>query len=167
MSKGESDFRRELAEMLEQPPEERMTWFYLSFEGDEGFLGGCVVQADTLEAALSRSWELGINLGGEVMSMGPLKDAFVRGVMGPWGSREAPERGALARVGQLYPSSPWQLPLQTFRGFRASRLKLLSQARNTFRSDSLFCTTLYSQTCSECVCGSLSNASRVSSGLFS
>lgn len=44
-----------------------MKLWYLSFVGDKGFLGGCVVKATTIEEAIRRSWRLKINPGGEVM----------------------------------------------------------------------------------------------------
>jgi hypothetical protein len=43
----------------------RTRWFYLSFVGDEGFRGGCVVQAANNIDAVTVATELGINPGGD------------------------------------------------------------------------------------------------------
>lgn len=43
--------------------------WYLSFASEEGFLGGCVVEAYGINTAITKAHELGINPGGEVMSM--------------------------------------------------------------------------------------------------
>lgn len=54
-----------------------MSWFYLSFASDEGFLGGCYVAGDDLIDAVRNSWTLGINPGGEVRAAGPIPQADV------------------------------------------------------------------------------------------
>lgn len=48
-----------------------MTWFYMSFvhpdrSAGDRFVGGCYVQGESMPDALTRSWKLGINPGGEV-----------------------------------------------------------------------------------------------------
>jgi hypothetical protein len=49
-----------------------MTFFWLSFcdpkKPDDGFLGACVVEADSFPAAVKKAWRLGINPGGEVLA---------------------------------------------------------------------------------------------------
>jgi hypothetical protein len=51
-----------------------VTYFWLSFVDDtrpkgEQFLGGCAVEADSVEQAIRRAWALGINPGGEVAAV--------------------------------------------------------------------------------------------------
>lgn len=43
-----------------------MKYFYLSFAGEEGFRGGCVVEADDFLSAISEAHRLGINPHGQV-----------------------------------------------------------------------------------------------------
>ena len=48
-----------------------MTYYWLSFKDPDKpqgqqFLGACAVEADSLEVAIMRAWQLGINPGGEV-----------------------------------------------------------------------------------------------------
>lgn len=52
-------------------PEQPTRWWWLSFvDGDrpkgEQFLGACMVQGRGITTAISRSWDLGCNPGGEV-----------------------------------------------------------------------------------------------------
>lgn len=42
-----------------------MSFFYISFAGDEGFRGATVVAERNVERALRKTWRLGINPGGE------------------------------------------------------------------------------------------------------
>jgi hypothetical protein len=42
-------------------------WFYLSFAGKSGFLGGVIVEAHGVVTATRRASDLNINPGGEVM----------------------------------------------------------------------------------------------------
>jgi hypothetical protein len=42
-------------------------WFYLSFAGEEGFRGGCIVAGKGEISALQRSHKLRINPGGQVL----------------------------------------------------------------------------------------------------
>jgi hypothetical protein len=44
-------------------------WWYLSFAGEEGFRGACIVQAQDALAAVAVSHHLGINPHGEVMML--------------------------------------------------------------------------------------------------
>jgi hypothetical protein len=44
-----------------------MSWYYLSFAGDEGFRGCCIVEAGSIEDAHVESVVRKINPGGEVM----------------------------------------------------------------------------------------------------
>ncbi len=44
-----------------------MKWYYLSFAGDEGFRGACVVQADDFISAVQETHRRKINPGGQVM----------------------------------------------------------------------------------------------------
>ena len=46
---------------------------YLSFAGDEGFRGACMVHGANIDEAILRASELGINPGGEVVSC-PIDD---------------------------------------------------------------------------------------------
>jgi hypothetical protein len=54
-----------------------MSWFYLSFASDEGFLGGCYVPGEDVMEAVKRAWLVGCNPGGEVQGAGPMPDAVV------------------------------------------------------------------------------------------
>jgi hypothetical protein len=45
-----------------------MTLWYLSFSGDDGWLGACVVEADSLPAAIAWTHEQAINPGGDVLA---------------------------------------------------------------------------------------------------
>lgn len=54
-----------------------MSWFYLSFASEDGFLGACYVAGDDLMGAVRNSWTLGINPGGEVAAAGPIPQAAV------------------------------------------------------------------------------------------
>jgi len=49
-------------------------WFYLSFADADHFLGGAYVRGGSLVEAVTRSHVLGINPGGEVMSIGPIPE---------------------------------------------------------------------------------------------
>lgn len=42
-------------------------WWWLSFAGDDGWLGGCVVEGANVMAACERAWEIGCNPGGDVL----------------------------------------------------------------------------------------------------
>jgi hypothetical protein len=44
-----------------------MTWFYLSFAGDDGWRGGAFVDGDTILEAVTMAGLLGINPGGEAL----------------------------------------------------------------------------------------------------
>lgn len=44
-----------------------MRWWYLSFATDDGFRGGCFLEAQGEGLAILRSHELGINPGGQVL----------------------------------------------------------------------------------------------------
>ncbi len=41
--------------------------FWMSFANEMGFLGACLVRAYNVDLAVRRTWELGINPGGEIM----------------------------------------------------------------------------------------------------
>jgi hypothetical protein len=43
-----------------------MDWWWLSFSGEPGFLGVCIVQGNDIGEAVIRAHVLGINPGGEV-----------------------------------------------------------------------------------------------------
>lgn len=55
------------------------TYFYLSFCGDEGFLGACTVEGQDIASAIIEAHRLKINPGGEVLGVGPLSAEDVRG----------------------------------------------------------------------------------------
>lgn len=46
-----------------------MTFFYISFAGEEGFRGATVVAERDVTRALRKTWRLGINPGGEAAIM--------------------------------------------------------------------------------------------------
>jgi hypothetical protein len=46
--------------------------YWLSFAGESGWLGGCMVEADGPISAAREAHRLGINPGGEVAMMGPV-----------------------------------------------------------------------------------------------
>lgn len=48
-----------------ESPEKLM---YLSFAGDEGFLGAVIVSANGIATASVKCWQMGCNPGGEVMA---------------------------------------------------------------------------------------------------
>lgn len=83
-----------------------MPWFYFSFadatlpEGEQ-FLGGCYVEADTLEMAVTRSHVLGINPGGKIKTVGPLPAELVEGHVLP------EDRHRLLTRAELGESSVW------------------------------------------------------------
>lgn len=47
-----------------------LTWWSLSFADDTGFLGGALIDAPSMPAAIARAWELGCNPGGQVLAAG-------------------------------------------------------------------------------------------------
>lgn len=47
-------------------------WYYLSFAGDDGFLGGAYVQGESSKDAYFNATTSGVNPGGEVQILGPL-----------------------------------------------------------------------------------------------
>ena len=49
-----------------------MTWWYLSFADDDGFLGGVYVEAESFLEAVTQADVHGANPGGEVLGAGPL-----------------------------------------------------------------------------------------------
>ena len=56
-------------------------WWYLSFADDSGFLGGCIVNALGPTDAVLQAHKMGINPGGEVLSIlipdgAPLEDGW-------------------------------------------------------------------------------------------
>ena len=67
-------------------------WFWLSFADDDGFRGGCYVQADgsphalfplnkdPFVLAIGKAHELGINPGGQVSGFGPLPEDRLPGI---------------------------------------------------------------------------------------
>jgi len=62
--------------------EKTIGWYYLSFcdterPKGEQFLGGCYVPGSDLEAAITNSWEMKINPGGEVAVIGPIPEEIV------------------------------------------------------------------------------------------
>lgn len=46
-----------------------MKLWYLSFVKDDGWAGGCYVEADNIIDAAARAWRLDCNPGGEVMGL--------------------------------------------------------------------------------------------------
>lgn len=55
-------------EKIEKPA----PWWYLSFVGENGWLGACFVRASSSEAAVKRAHAVGANPGGQVSALGPL-----------------------------------------------------------------------------------------------
>ena len=51
-----------------KPPAE-MGWWYLSFVGDDGWLGACCVEADSIQDAAHIAHKAGCNPGGEVLGL--------------------------------------------------------------------------------------------------
>lgn len=56
-----------------------LRYFWVSFSGDEGFRGACIVAADCFDSALRYTHRIGINPGGAVQSM-ELEDANAQNV---------------------------------------------------------------------------------------
>ncbi|MBU8839060.1 hypothetical protein [Mycolicibacterium goodii] len=48
-------------------------WWYLSFAGEDGWLGGCFVSATGIADAVTKAHEAQCNPGGEVAGWGPLE----------------------------------------------------------------------------------------------
>lgn len=48
-------------------------WWYLSFAGEDGWLGGCFVRATGIADAVTKAHEAQCNPGGEVACWGPLE----------------------------------------------------------------------------------------------
>ncbi len=46
--------------------------WYFSFADNDGFRGACQVTASSLDDAITKTWKLGINPGGEILSLGPM-----------------------------------------------------------------------------------------------
>lgn len=65
----DKEFAKRTEEVFAQESLEPMRWFYLSFAGDEGFRGACIIEARGILGAVSRCNVLGINPGGEVMAI--------------------------------------------------------------------------------------------------
>lgn len=56
-----------------------MTYWWMSFcdhdlPSGEKFLGALIVKADTVEEMVNRSWELGLNPGGEILFFAIIKE---------------------------------------------------------------------------------------------
>lgn len=47
-----------------------MSWWWMSFVGEQGFLGVCIVEAETMEAAVASSHMIGCNPGGDIHVLG-------------------------------------------------------------------------------------------------
>lgn len=47
-----------------------LTWWQLSFTGDDGWLGGLLIEAPSLASAVMRSHAIGCNPGGEILAIG-------------------------------------------------------------------------------------------------
>lgn len=68
--------RERIAEMYAEGGTD-LSWWYLSFVGEDGFRGAVYLEAWHLADAITRSHELGLNPGGEVMTVGPLDEAHM------------------------------------------------------------------------------------------
>lgn len=55
-------------EIFEAEADQERQLYWLSFAGEEGFLGCCVVEANGMLSAVRLASELGINPGGQVVS---------------------------------------------------------------------------------------------------
>jgi hypothetical protein len=69
MTLTDDEFTKRTAEVLAQESLEPTQWFYLSFAGEEGFRGACIVEANGILSAVLHCNILGINPGGEVMAI--------------------------------------------------------------------------------------------------
>jgi hypothetical protein len=70
------------AELGLYPPAADDPLWWLSFADPEKpqgqqFLGGLITQARTFPAALTRSWAIGVNPGGEVAYRGPIPASYI------------------------------------------------------------------------------------------
>lgn len=83
-----------------------MTWFYLSFANEEGFLGGAYVPGADVMAACKRAWEAGCNPGGEVQGAGPIPDEVVEERV-PAPARE--RLLSLSELEELHAMAPWRM----------------------------------------------------------
>jgi hypothetical protein len=81
-----------------------MSWFYLSFASDEGFLGGCYVVGDNLMDAVKRAWTVGCNPGGQARAAGPIPDEAMDAHV-PAGSREV--LLSYSELEALHDMAPW------------------------------------------------------------
>lgn len=81
-----------------------MSWFYLSFASEEGFLGGAYLPGAGLMDAVKRAWEVGCNPGGQIKAAGPIPDEVV-GEHVPPGARE--RLLSYSELEALHGVAPW------------------------------------------------------------
>lgn len=60
---GSPEWRAHVAKMLQEESRQPLRWWYVSFVGEAGFIGGAMVQARGPTLALRRTHELRINPG--------------------------------------------------------------------------------------------------------
>ena len=75
---GSIEWQERLASLRADELTKPLEWWYLSFAGDEGFLGGAYVQARGILTAVREASRLGINPGGEVKAGPMLQVEFER-----------------------------------------------------------------------------------------
>jgi hypothetical protein len=102
------EFAQRAAELLEQESTEPEGWWWLSFAGEEGFRGACLVWARGFLGAVMETKLRGLNPGGEVQGVGPLH-AAMDATFAEWTNRllTRAECEEFDRVmEELYPNGP-------------------------------------------------------------
>jgi hypothetical protein len=79
--------------------EDQLTYWWLSFAGDEGNRGCCIVQASDFLTAVVRTHQLGINPGGEVQGISTPDCPEVQAEIARWGLDRLVTREEMAAVG--------------------------------------------------------------------
>ena|ERR1700688_3762477 len=67
---GSAEWKARLQSLLAEEFREPLSWWYLSFAEPGRFLGAVIVQAHGPTSAIQNAHSLGINPGGQVMSLG-------------------------------------------------------------------------------------------------
>ncbi len=75
--------------------------FWLSFAGDEGHLGCCIVEAGNFLGAVREAHRLGCNPGGEVRGAELLDEPAVRAAIDRWGMGKIITKAMMQAAGNV------------------------------------------------------------------